>query len=532
MNNMPPGNNENKDPGETEILDTQTDTVPDSDDLSSDTVIDCSVSQFHLEQGLGSSSAPCSPDDSAQNSADTRQLSTDNVFDLQDVEDSQSSEVSKVLDFDFSGDIDADLDFVRGGKQGDVAGNAPLFSGTLDEAEKVSLNAEPAKDRGRRLPEVTGGWSAIKPPSQSDRKIIRRFSEARPVEAVGVESLPSRSNLELQKSKEPAVVPLVQKRRGPVEGVATEGIGRLLGLVGVDQGREIVLTLRETTLGRSSQNIVHSKEASMSRFHATIVFDGACFSVVDHDSGNGTFVNNVRVSREAIKNGDELRFGKGSYRFVEESRPRFVEDPDVGVPVQAKMASFENSKGSRFGFLVSALFLSLSVIGLAWVGVNTSRFGVNTSGRAQSELLNRSYKLGLKALYAKKWKVGEQHFIDVLTLDPQDQRGLLYLKQIGHEEQQQILLEQVRDAVDNKNFKQGQDLLAQIQTVMQAQEYQALQKRLGQYRDTQLFQASLLVEHGRYRSARILLRELTTLGETRIQFRSLQARVNGAMRQE
>lgn len=75
-------------------------------------------------------------------------------------------------------------------------------------------------------------------------------------------------------------------------------------------------------VGRGENNDIIVEAASVSKFHAFVVQDGAGFAVSDAGSKNGTFVNDARVGgyRDAkptrLVDGDKLRLGDVALTFM------------------------------------------------------------------------------------------------------------------------------------------------------------------------------------------------------------------------
>ncbi len=69
--------------------------------------------------------------------------------------------------------------------------------------------------------------------------------------------------------------------------------------------------------GRDEESDIRIDDPSVSRRHARIqpAVDG-CY-VIDLGSTNGTFVNNQRVSKTQLHNGDSLRIGNSLFRFLD-----------------------------------------------------------------------------------------------------------------------------------------------------------------------------------------------------------------------
>ena len=66
----------------------------------------------------------------------------------------------------------------------------------------------------------------------------------------------------------------------------------------------------ETTIGRHPDQLIFVEDPSLSRRHATLVFDGRSARVRDLGSHNGTYVNCARVEGEAaLRPGDVIRCG-------------------------------------------------------------------------------------------------------------------------------------------------------------------------------------------------------------------------------
>ena len=96
----------------------------------------------------------------------------------------------------------------------------------------------------------------------------------------------------------------------------------LVALAGWDIGREIELTDHETILGRSPHATVCINSPSVSREHAKIIRrqqdDSNVFELIDLNSSNGTYINNVHVKSAELCNGDKLKMGDVLFRFVYE----------------------------------------------------------------------------------------------------------------------------------------------------------------------------------------------------------------------
>jgi diguanylate cyclase (GGDEF)-like protein len=91
----------------------------------------------------------------------------------------------------------------------------------------------------------------------------------------------------------------------------------LLIISGGEMGRRIDLTHEEVSIGRSEQCTVYVNSDLVSRRHAVINRVLGRYIVVDLNSTNGTFVNDQRVERAELKDGDLLRTGKTALKYLE-----------------------------------------------------------------------------------------------------------------------------------------------------------------------------------------------------------------------
>lgn len=79
---------------------------------------------------------------------------------------------------------------------------------------------------------------------------------------------------------------------------------------GFYEGLEVAIDRERIVIGRGRKADLALAEATISRAHAAIGFDGERFFVEDLGSTNGTLVNGARVSRQPLKSDDEIQMGK------------------------------------------------------------------------------------------------------------------------------------------------------------------------------------------------------------------------------
>ena len=110
--------------------------------------------------------------------------------------------------------------------------------------------------------------------------------------------------------------------------------------------QDLVLNIGEdTTIGRHPNCSLTISQPSVSRRHARLWFDQGVWFVEDLQSSNGTFVNNRRINRAQLTEGDELRCGDFSLTYGVEERTRAV--PTSGAHTQGSPASASPQVSNR-----------------------------------------------------------------------------------------------------------------------------------------------------------------------------------------
>lgn len=79
--------------------------------------------------------------------------------------------------------------------------------------------------------------------------------------------------------------------------------------------KEVPLSQGVVTIGRLPDNVIHVDNLAVSGHHAKIYWEGDKYVLEDNNSLNGTFVNNRRISKIAIHDGDSILIGKHTLVF-------------------------------------------------------------------------------------------------------------------------------------------------------------------------------------------------------------------------
>jgi hypothetical protein len=90
-------------------------------------------------------------------------------------------------------------------------------------------------------------------------------------------------------------------------------------------GQPIDVVRDQTVVGRDPSCEIAVADGSVSRRHARLEQRGGIWWVVDQGSANGTYLNSLRIAEQALRNGQELRFGALAFRVD------LKEDPEATV---------------------------------------------------------------------------------------------------------------------------------------------------------------------------------------------------------
>ena len=91
----------------------------------------------------------------------------------------------------------------------------------------------------------------------------------------------------------------------------------LVQVRGPDLGRRLLLNDRQVTIGRDPDNTIVLKSDSVSRVHARIEPSEGGHRVVDNQSTNGTYRNNVLIKgHEMLVSGDYVQAGDAIFKYL------------------------------------------------------------------------------------------------------------------------------------------------------------------------------------------------------------------------
>lgn len=81
----------------------------------------------------------------------------------------------------------------------------------------------------------------------------------------------------------------------------------------------VPIVRQHTRIGRKLDNDLVIQDVLVSREHAKIVFEDGQFTVYDLNSTGGTFINDKRVTKAKLYNGDELSLSNVNVTFVRDT---------------------------------------------------------------------------------------------------------------------------------------------------------------------------------------------------------------------
>ena len=90
--------------------------------------------------------------------------------------------------------------------------------------------------------------------------------------------------------------------------------------------KEVQLSKDRTTLGRRPYNDIVIDNLAVSGEHANIFSIGEDSFIQDMNSTNGTFINNKRITKHHLRNGDNVVIGKYSLTYLSDAASAAKED--------------------------------------------------------------------------------------------------------------------------------------------------------------------------------------------------------------
>lgn len=122
--------------------------------------------------------------------------------------------------------------------------------------------------------------------------------------------------------------------------------------------REVKLDKTSFSVGRKPDNDIALDNAAVSGHHCKFYESGGTWFVEDLNSTNGTFVNNRKVLKAGLKNGDAVTLIKYTLLFTDDAAPAPAEEPlpqQKQKTPQGAIEVLENPGDDRKDFELTAL---------------------------------------------------------------------------------------------------------------------------------------------------------------------------------
>jgi diguanylate cyclase (GGDEF)-like protein len=113
------------------------------------------------------------------------------------------------------------------------------------------------------------------------------------------------------KTRVTSIIPVKQ-----ASGAASTACLVLIYPNGADMGRRFELTQLEHIIGRGADCDIQVDKDSVSRKHARVHRSGNGWSVSDLGSTNGSYLNDVPIKTESLRDGDLLKIGNTIFKFL------------------------------------------------------------------------------------------------------------------------------------------------------------------------------------------------------------------------
>lgn len=147
--------------------------------------------------------------------------------------------------------------------------------------------------------------------------------------------------------------------------------------------------LRTITIGRGKTNHIVIPTLSVTDLHAQVTRDGDEYWLEDHNSSNGTFVNNFRITKRRLDPDDQIRVGNQllTYRRVVKA---FTRNPDDYTKEFAELETVWNEYVALKTSIENRSMLDQSadlLVGLPLVGLALGRLvGAERNARKRRSL--------------------------------------------------------------------------------------------------------------------------------------------------
>ncbi|MDD3118127.1 MAG: FHA domain-containing protein [Victivallales bacterium] len=182
------------------------------------------------------------------------------------------------------------------------------------------------------------------------------------------------------------------------------GTPKLIVLSEQLRGKSFELTKDLYTVGRSEERDICIKDPTISTYHCEFIRNGDAYILRDNNSTNGTRVNNVPVTEQALQNSDIIQLGGVELLYDRDDKSVTtvmrtqtgidLESAEVGVATTRNMEDFELISSrkltpTQMTLIGVVVLLVIAILGLLiWIGVLLT--GKSSAGTATSTSVKQS----------------------------------------------------------------------------------------------------------------------------------------------
>ncbi|MCB9637973.1 MAG: FHA domain-containing protein [Myxococcales bacterium] len=223
-------------------------------------------------------------------------------------------------------------------------------------------------------------------------------------------------------------------------------IAKLVILEGVQQGKEFPLLEQTISFGRERDNTISFPDLSVSRYHFKVHRKNTGHDLEGLSDGNPTLLNGKTIKKPVqLKHGDRIQAGKTLLQYL-------VMGQNNPAP--------KSGAGAMIGIVV-ALVLLIGGIGVGLLLFANQKPVPQVDPKIQ--LANDSFEEGLNMFRQRKWRDAEIAFEKATSLDPKRVDAKQYITDARAESNADQKLKKVRLLLTEKNYKEAQSSLKDIE---------------------------------------------------------------------
>lgn len=150
--------------------------------------------------------------------------------------------------------------------------------------------------------------------------------------------------------------------------------------------RQVLISRNTVTIGRQPDNILQVDNPAVSGHHAKVYWEADHYVLEDTESFNGTYINNQRIRKVILKDGDKALIGKHTIEFRDQAdAPQRIAGGSVG---QAQPMAIKPPQLARTSVLDTAkakeMFASLAAAAPAGAPAGIQTFTISARRPATS----------------------------------------------------------------------------------------------------------------------------------------------------